>query len=378
MAEKRDYYDVLGIPKTASADEIKAAYKRLAKQFHPDVSTEAKAKEKFQEVLEAYTVLNDPKKRANYDEFGHAAEGFSGQDGFRGFEGFSGANFDFSDLFENMGGFEGFGSFADIFGGQNRKSRDSSGENLRVDISIPFEEAVRGATKEIDIERVEPCAHCHGSGAEKGAAGKKTCPACKGRGFVQHARQTPFGFFSTQSTCAHCGGQGEVIETPCRHCAGKGRVRQERKIKVTIPAGIETGMHLRLQGQGNAGKGKGHAGDLFVVVMVEKHPFFRRDGADILVEAPLSFSQAALGADIDVPTLDGKAVLKIPAGTQTDTVFRMKEKGVKDLKTGRTGEQFVKVKIVTPTKLSKKEKELLEEMRKLNPGTKKQKGFFGF
>lgn len=375
MPDKRDYYEVLGLSKSASADDVKAAYKRLAKQFHPDVSKDPKAKEKFQEILEAYNVLSDAQKRQNYDQFGHAAEGFSGYQGFRGFGG-QGMDFDFSDLFENFSGFEGFGEFADFFGGgRARRSQDRSGENLRVDISVSFEEAVFGATKKIEIERIEECGSCKGTGAEKGT-GKKTCATCKGGGMVQYSRQTPFGYFATQTTCPKCNGFGEVIEKPCRNCNGKGRVRAQKTIEVKIPAGIETGMHLRLQGEGNAGTGKGRNGDLFVVVFVEKHKFFKRDGADIFVEAPLSFAEAALGTELDIPTLTGKAKLKIPPGTQTDTIFRMKGKGVKNLKSGEMGDQFVKVKMVTPAKLSKKEKELFEELQRLNGVSEKRKGFF--
>jgi molecular chaperone DnaJ len=375
MPNKRDYYAVLGIQKSASAEEVKAAYKRLAKQFHPDVSADPKAKEKFQEILEAYNVLSDEQKRQNYDQFGHAAEGFSGYQGFRGFGG-QGMDFDFSDLFQNFSGFEGFGEFADLFGGERgRRSRDRAGENLRVDISIPFEEAVFGAEKKIEIERVEECSVCKGSGAEKGT-GKKSCSTCKGRGIVQRTQQTPFGFFSTQTTCPKCNGSGEVIEKPCKNCNGKGRARTQRTIEVKIPAGIETGMHLRLEGEGNAGSGRGRKGDLFVVVFVEKHRFFKRDGSDIFVEAPVSFAEAALGTELEVPILTGKAKLSIPAGTQTDTIFRMKGKGVKDLKTGRLGDQFVKVKTITPTHLGKKEKELLEELQRLNGIKEKRSGFF--
>lgn len=375
MPDKRDYYDVLGLSKSASADDVKAAYKRLAKQFHPDVSKDPKAKEKFQEILEAYNVLSDEQKRQNYDQFGHAAEGFSGYQGFRGFGG-QGMDFDFSDLFENFSGFEGFGEFADLFGGgRTRRSQDRSGENLRADVSVSFEEAVFGAAKKIEIERIEECESCKGSGAEKGT-GKKTCATCKGRGMVQRTQQTPFGYFATQSTCSKCGGSGEVIEKPCRHCNGKGRVRAQKTIEVKIPAGIETGMHLRLQGEGNAGTGKGRKGDLFVVVFVEKHPLFKRDGPDLFVEAPLSFAEAALGTELAVPTLAGKAKLKIPPGTQTDTIFRMKGKGVKNLKNGETGDQFVKVKMITPDKLSKKEKGLFEELQRSNGVSEKRKGFF--
>ncbi|MBU0635871.1 molecular chaperone DnaJ [Candidatus Micrarchaeota archaeon] len=378
LAAKSDYYEILGISKNASSEEIKSAYKRLAKKYHPDVSADPKAKEKFQEALEAYNVLSDSQKRQNYDQFGHATEGFSGYQGFRDFSGFGGGgiDFDFSDLFENFSGFEGFSSFTDLFGG--RKKRDQHGENLRVDISIPFKEAIFGVTKTIEIERIENCSDCYGSGAEKGDSGKKTCSRCNGKGLLQKTQQTPFGLFSTQTTCAQCGGEGKIIEKPCNHCRGKGKIRKNRKIKVKIPAGIETGMHLHLQGEGNTGIGKGSQGDLFVVVFVEKHKFFKRDGPDIFFETPLSFSEVALGTKLEVPTLKGKAMLDIPSGTQTDTIFRMKGKGVKDLNSGRQGDQFVKVKVLTPSKLSRKERKLFEELNEQNGMKAKRKSVFDF
>lgn len=379
MAEKRDYYDVLGVSKNASPDEIKSAYKALAKQLHPDVSKDSKAKEKFQEVLEAYTVLSDSQKRQNYDQFGHAAEGFAGYRGFEGFGGFgSGVDFDFSDLFENFSGFEGFGSFADLFGGSGRRNRDRSGENLRLDLSISFEEAAFGTTKTIEIERVEECPSCNGTGAEKGDSGKKTCFRCNGKGILQQTQRTPFGIFSSQTTCPTCRGEGKVIEKACKGCNGKGRVRKIHSVSVKIPAGIETGMHLRLAGEGNAGIGRGKKGDVFVVIFVEKHKFFKRDGADLFFESPISFSEAALGTELEVPTLKGKAVLKIPAGTQTDTIFRMKGKGVFDLNSEKTGDQFVKVKVLTPERLSREERELFEKLARKNGVKEKRKGAFKF
>lgn len=375
MPDKRDYYDILGLNKNASADDIKSAYKRLAKEHHPDVSKDPKAKEKFQEILEAYNVLSDEQKRANYDQFGHAAEGFSGYRS--GFEGFSGAgmDFDFSNLFENFSGFEGFGSFSDLFGGQRTRTRQRHGENLRIDLSVPFEEAVFGATKTIAVEHVENCESCNGTGGERGAA-KKNCPTCKGRGIVQRTQRTPFGFFSTQTTCNQCHGEGQIVEKPCKTCNGKGRVRKTREIEIQIPAGIETGMHLRVSGQGNVGQNGGRPGDLFVVLFVEKHVFFKRDGADIFLESPITFSEAALGTELHVPTLHGKATIRIPQSTQTDTIFRLKSKGVKDLKTGKTGDQFVKVKVATPTHLTKRQREIISEFGEQNGVKEKREGFF--
>lgn len=370
MADKRDYYEVLGVSKSASADDIKGAYKHLAKQFHPDVSKDPKAKEKFQEVLEAYHVLSDSQKRQNYDQFGHAAQGFSGYQG-GGFEGFSGAgmDFDFSDLFEN------FGSFSDIFGGGSRRSRGpATGENLRVDLSITLRDAAKGVSKEIQVERTEECEHCNGTGSEKGSK-RENCATCKGRGVVQNAQRTPFGIFSVQTTCPKCKGEGSVVKNPCKTCHGKRIQKKSRGIKVDIPAGIETGMHLRLSEEGNASSSGGKNGDLFVVIFVETDEVFKRDGADLFVEVPLSFSQAALGSELKVPTLDASATVKIPPATQTGTIFRLKNMGIKDLKTGEKGDEFVKVLVVTPSKLSSEERELLEKLGK-NNDSKKRGGLF--
>ncbi|MFH0954986.1 MAG: molecular chaperone DnaJ [Candidatus Micrarchaeota archaeon] len=376
MSEKRDYYDVLGLSKSAGADDVKSAYKRLAKEYHPDVSKDPKAKEKFQEVLEAYSVLSDGQKRQNYDQFGHAAEGFSGYSG-GGFGGFGGAgmDFDFSELFENFGGFEGFGSFADIFGGQSRRSRGSAaGENLRVDLMISLRDAASGASKEIEVHRTEKCESCSGSGSEQGSS-RETCSTCRGHGVVQNSQRTPFGIFSVQTTCPKCKGQGTVIKNPCKICKGKGIQKNSRKIEVRIPAGIETGMHLRLNEEGNASSSGGKNGDLFVVVFVETDEVFKRDGVDLFVESALSFAEAALGTNLRVPTLNGHASVKIPAGTQTGTIFRLKGEGVKDLKTGRKGDEFVKVMVVTPSKLSKEERELFEKLGK-NGVAQKREGIF--
>ncbi len=369
MAEKRDYYDVLGLKRDASTDDIKAAYKRLAKEYHPDVSKDPKAKEKFQEVLEAYTVLSDSQKRQNYDQFGHSAEGFSGFD----FSGFGrGMDFDFSELFENFGGFGDFGPFAEMFGSRKTK-RPRNGENLRADVWLSFEEAAFGTKKQVEIERLESCDACNGSGSEKG--GRETCPQCKGRGITQNTQRTPFGMFSVQTTCSKCKGEGTAIKHPCKTCNGKGVLKKRKKITVSIPEGIDTGMHLKLEGEGNASATGGKPGDLFVVIFVEKDESFKRDGPDLFVEIPLSFAQAALGAELEIPILKGKAKLKVPSGTQTGTIFRLRDKGVFDLKSGRKGDEFVKVRIVTPSKLSKKERELFERIAAENSEKTSKKWF---
>ncbi len=375
MAEKRDYYDVLGISRSASTDDIKAAYKHLAKQFHPDVSNDPKAKEKFQEVLEAYSVLSDEQKRKNYDQFGHAAEQFQGYQN-AGFSGFGqGMDFDFSDLFSGMSGFDGlFREFG--FGGAARSARARSrrGNNLRVDLNLGFEEAVFGAKKEIEIERLEKCDACNGTGSKDG--GETNCPACNGHGVIERMQHTPFGLFSTRSTCPKCRGAGKIIKNPCGKCNGKGTVRKRIKIEVSIPAGVNTGNHLRLQGMGDAGEKGGQAGDLFVVLFVEKHAFFKRDGKDLFVEIPISFAEAVLGAEIEAPVLKGSVKLKVPAGTQSGTIFRLKGKGVKDLDSGRTGDEFVKVNVETPQGISKEQRKLFEELSKKENIAEKRKTFF--
>jgi molecular chaperone DnaJ len=374
---KRDYYEVLGVPKSASSEDIKSAYKRLAKQYHPDVSTDPKAKEKFQEVLEAYTILSDVQKRANFDQFGHATEGFQGYSGPQGFDGFGagGIDFDFGDLFENLSGF-GFGDFG--FASPNQ-SRRKTGQNLRMDLAITFEEAVFGATKKIDIEHVENCSACKGTGAK--GADVETCATCKGNGFVRSVRRMPFGVFSSQSVCGTCKGRGNTAKESCPQCRGTGHRAVKKSVEVKVPAGASPSRCLRLEGLGNAGENGGSAGDLFVVIMVEKHPFFKRDQADLLCEVPLSFGEAALGTKLEVPALKGTMTVTIPAGTQTGTVFRLKGKGVSDLQTGRTGDKFVKVNVVVPKKLSKEQKKLLSEWEKLEKKNRDPEGFwdrFGF
>ncbi len=373
--EKRDYYEVLGVSKNASVDEIKSAYKRLAKAHHPDVSSDSKAKEKFQEILEAYTILSDPQKRSNYDQFGHATEGFSGyRGGFEGFGAGGGIDFDFSELFENIGGFGEFG-FEDFgFGSLNKKARHRrKGENLRADVTLSFEEAAFGIAKKIELERNESCSACTGTGAKNSEL--KTCSGCNGRGFITRSQRMPFGVFSTQSMCSKCGGSGKSAMDVCAHCRGKGEIKTRKTIEVIIPAGIETGMHLRVENLGNAGKNGGEPGDLFVVVFVESHDFFKRDHGDLFCEVPISFAQAALGTDLHVQTLKGHSNIKVPDGTQTGTIFRLSQKGIKDIHSEKTGDQFVKVIVETPKKLSKEEKKLFEELEKIHTKKRGRKGF---
>ncbi|MFH1664037.1 MAG: molecular chaperone DnaJ [archaeon] len=355
MSTKRDYYEILGLSKGASDSEIKAAYKKLAKKFHPDISKEDNAEEKFKEILEAYSVLSDQQKKANYDQFGHAAEGFQGfGTGTGGFD-FSGTEFDFDDLFSSFG-------FGNIFGSQRKKRGPRKGLDLRFDLSILFEEAAFGAKKEIEIERVEDCDKCNGTGSEE-KDGLISCNQCNGTGMQSSAQRTPFGTFTTRTTCRKCNGEGKTVKNPCTKCNGIGRIKKERKITVSIPEGIQNGAYLRLSGEGNAGERGAGNGDLYVVIFIEPHEFFKRDEADIYGEVPITFSTAALGNEIEVPTLKGKAKLRLPAGTQTGTIFRLKGKGIKDIERSGFGDEYIKVILRTPEKMSGKQKKLLEELR---------------
>ncbi len=380
MPEKKDYYEVLGLTKGASVDEIKAAYKRLAKEFHPDVSKAPDAEAKFKEVQEAYGVLSNEQKKAQYDQFGHAGtQGFSGYRGYGG-GGFSsmGPDVDFSEIFSQFG-FSGSGMedlFGDAFarsgGGRRRERR---GEHIRAELDLKFNEAIRGAQKDIHVERLEPCATCKGSGAADGAS-KISCTTCKGSGVLRQSQRTPFGMFTSQSPCPTCGGEGRIVEKPCADCKGHGIARVRRTIKVSVPAGIDNGQHLRLVGQGHASTTGGPAGDLFVVAFVEPHDVFKRDGSDVYCEVPVSFAEASLGASVDVPTIDGEVKLHVPAGSASGTVFRLKGKGVADPNTKRRGDEFVKIKIEVPKKLSKRQKDLLNEFAEEEELGKKRKGFF--
>ncbi len=347
---KRDYYEVLGIDKNADETEIKKAFRRLARKYHPDVNPGDKNTEaKFKEINEAYEVLSDPQKRAQYDQFGHAAFGPGGGDpGFGGFGGFGGGDFGgFGDIFEMF------------FGGSGQRRRGpAKGADLRYNLDISFEEAASGLEKDINVPRTEICEQCKGSGAAPGTA-PKTCPKCNGTGQLQYTQATPFGRFVQSRVCDQCGGGGKVIERPCSLCGGSGMVRRTRKIHLKIPAGVDTGSRLRVQGEGEPGERGGPHGDLYVYLKVRPHKIFRRDGNDILTEIKVSFPQAALGDEIEVPTLDGKVQLKIPEGTQSGTFFRLKGKGIPDVHGYGRGDQHVKVVVVTPEKLTEHQKKLL-------------------
>lgn len=354
--EKRDYYDVLGISKTASQDEIKKAYRKLSKQYHPDINKEEGADEKFKEIAEAYEILSDEQKRARYDQFGH-------QDPNQGFGGFGGG----------FSGAEGFGGFEDIFstffGGGGRSRRDPNapqkGDDLQYRMTISFEEAVFGKEKEIEIPREETCETCHGNGAKPGTS-NETCSHCNGSGQISETVNTPFGQMTNRRTCGYCEGTGQIIKEKCPTCHGAGTVKKRRKIKVNIPAGVDDGQQLRISGQGEAGKNGGPSGDLYIVFHVRAHEKFERDGDDIYLKLPITFPQAALGDEIEVPTINGKVKMKIPAGTQSGDHFRLKGKGVKNVHGYGNGDQHVIVQIKTPSKLTEKQKELLREFANIS------------
>jgi molecular chaperone DnaJ len=349
---KRDYYEILGVAKTATVEEIKRAYREMAMKHHPDRVAEGEkkaAEERFKEISEAYAVLSDPEKRSVYDQYGHTGfdQRYSTEDIFR--------NADFSSIFEQMGG--GGAVFEDLFegifgggGGGSRRSRGTRGADLEYQLELSFEEAAKGASQTILIPRAEPCAECNGQGGTRTA-----CVACGGLGQV---RQTS-GFFVVARTCGRCAGQGSILNKACGKCKGAGRATVERKIQVKVPAGIEDGMRLRMVGEGEGGTRS--RGDLYVLVRVKPHPVFQRAGADLLVEYPINLAQAALGAEVDVPSLNGRLSVKVPAGTQSGTVLRLRGKGLADVRTGRHGDLLVRVAVETPTNLNSRQRQLLDE-----------------
>ena len=356
MAEqKRDYYEVLGVQKGATDAEIKKAYRKMAKENHPDLHPGDKdAEARFKEINEAYEVLSDSEKKARYDQFGFAGVDPSyGGGGYGG--GFDGS-FDFGDLGDIFGSFFGGG-----FGGGGRaRSGPQRGESLRTRLTITFEEAAFGCEKEVSIDRVEQCETCKGTGAAPGTS-PETCPACGGSGQVQQRRQTPMGVFATTGPCPRCGGTGKIIASPCKDCGGSGQVRRRKTLKVTIPAGIDNGQIISLRGQGSAGKNGGPAGDLQIVITVQPHQLFRRDGADVYCNAPITFTQAVLGGEMEIPTIDGKVKYDIPEGTQTGSTFRLKGKGIPNVNGRGRGDQYVTVYIETPRNLNREQKEALKK-----------------
>ena len=353
MAQK-DFYEVLGLQKGASEDEIKKAYRRLAMKHHPDKNQGNKAaEEKFKEINAAYEVLSDAKKRSAYDQFGHAGVDPSQMGGRGGFHGFQQGGADFSEVFGDI--------FGDIFGGgrrggQRQEPQHARGADLRYRLDVSFEEAFHGASKNIHFSAFSPCEPCHGSGAKAGS-GKTQCTTCNGHGAVRMQQ----GFFSVQQTCPTCHGSGEVVKDPCASCHGQGRIHKKRELAVKIPAGVDTGDRVRLAGEGDAGEHGGTAGDLYVELHVKKHPLFAREGINLHCEIPVSFTIAALGGEIEIPTVDGKVKLKIPEETQTGKVFRLRAKGFKSLRGAEVGDLLCQVNIETPVNLTDKQKSLLKE-----------------
>ena len=377
--EKRDYYKVLGVSKGASEDEIKKAYKKLARKYHPDMNPgDKEAEEKFKEVNEANEVLSDPEKKARYDQFGFAGVdpsygGGAGAGGY-GAGGYGAGGFDFGDLGDIFGSFFGGG-----FGGAQRRNPNAPqrGESIRANVTISFTEAAFGCEKEIAVDRSEQCPTCKGNGCAAGTT-PEVCPTCRGTGTVQVRRQTPMGVFASSAPCTKCGGTGRIIHQPCPDCRGQGAVRKRRSIKVTIPAGIDDGQTISLRGQGHAGKNGGPNGDLLINIMVQPHELFHREGTSVFCEAPITYAQAVLGGTLEIPTIDGKVKYDIPEGTQTGSVFRLRGKGIPVLNGRGRGDQYVTVTIETPKNLNKEQKEALKKFSDLlgESNYEKHRSFF--
>ena len=383
MAEKRDYYEVLGIGKNATDAEIKSAYRKLAKKYHPDLNPGNKeAEEKFKEVNEANDVLSDPQKRQRYDQFGfagvdpnYAAANGGGAGGFGG--GFGGV--DLGDIFGDIfgggfgGGFSGFG------GGSSTRTANAprKGHDIQASVMLTFEEAAHGCSKKITINRQDTCPDCGGTGAAKGTS-PETCPDCGGRGYVVTQQRTPFGVMQSQQPCSHCGGRGTIIRNPCKTCRGTGKTAARKSLEINIPAGIDDDQNIALRGQGDAGSNGGPAGDVIVHVTVKADPMFERDGYDVTIHVPITFSQAVLGDDVEVPTVDGRIVQHIPEGTQSGTKFRLRGQGIQYLNGRGRGDQYVIVDVEIPKKLNRTQREALKafEDSLKDDNYEKRKGFF--
>lgn len=364
MTVKRDYYEVLGLGRDASDDDIKKAFRKLAFQYHPDRNKESGAEEKFKELNEAYEVLASAEKRAVYDRFGHrAGEGWTADKGNAEY-GFGGLG----DIFETF-----FGGVA-----SSAKQGPRQGTDINLELNMSLEDAAFGSDREIEIKRIESCSTCKGSGSKAGTQPGR-CPVCKGTGQVRRAQRSIFGSFVNVATCDRCEGEGAIITDPCSKCNGTGRERQTRKMKVQIPAGIEDGSQIRLSGEGNSGKRGGPAGNAYILIHIKEHPLFKREGDDIFLDLPINVAQAALGYEVDVPTLNGKEKLRVPAGTQAGKVFRLKEKGIPHLQRSGSGDLLVKINVLIPRNLSERQKRLMEELEQTlnesdSDGT--DKGFF--
>ena len=352
MADKRDYYEVLGVSKDSSADEIKKAYRKLAKKYHPDMNPGvAEAEKNFKEVNEAYDVLSDSDKKAKYDAYGHAAFDPSAGGG-AGFGGFGDFGFDFGDIFSSFFGGGG--------GSSARRNGPVRGDDVTVRVTLTFEEAAFGVKKEVNYNKIQRCSTCAGTGAEKGTS-PKTCSACGGSGQVRVQQRTPLGMMQTTKACDACRGTGKIIEKPCGDCRGTGFVRVAKKLDVSIPAGIDDGQRISLRGQGSDGKNGGPAGDLIIVVTVKNHQIFERDGYDVYCEVPITYAEATLGAEIEIPTLEGKQTYTVPEGTQTGTVFTLRQKGIQYVNSKARGNLYVTVNVEVPKNLSAEQKELLRK-----------------
>ncbi len=354
--DKRDYYEVLGVEKTATQDEIKRAFRKLAKKYHPDVCKEENAEEKFKEVQEAYAVLSDENRRKQYDQFGHAAFSNGGASS-GGFSGYDFSDFDFSDIFDNLFGSSfGGGGFSSFSRGSRNRSRQGSDHLMR--IKLTFEEAVYGCKKDLDLDITEDCDSCDG----KGGSGEETCETCHGSGTVTQQQNTMFGSFLSKSTCPKCNGKGVTYKKTCTKCHGKGKIRKNKTITVTIPSGVDNADRLRLPGKGGAGENGGPNGDLYLEFLVEEHPFYHRDGDDIYLEVPITMSEAVLGCKKEIPTLDGNVRLSISSGTNNGDKQRIKGKGIKNEHARTKGDMYIIINIVTPKKLTKEQKQLFEKL----------------
>jgi len=354
---KKDYYEVLGVSKTATDEEIKRSFRKLAKQYHPDVNKDPGAEEKFKEIGEAYAILSDPSKRKQYDQFGHAA--FTNGQGGAGFSGFNAEDIDLSSIFEDLFG----GSFGFNFGGSSRRgtqNRPRKGEDSLVRINLTFEEAAFGCKKSVKLDLNDSCDKCNG----KGGFGESTCHTCGGSGRVITQQQSLFGVFQTQTTCPDCGGSGKEFKEICSECRGTGHIRKNKEIEIKVPEGVDNGMQQRISGKGAAGYNGGPNGDIYIEYSVKEHPLFERDGEDVYIEVPLTVTEATLGCKKEIPTLDGRVILEIKPGTQNLTKLKLKGKGIKRVNGSSKGDMFVVTNIIIPTKLNRKQKELFKDLDK--------------